>query len=122
MGPEENYCDLKGHAMIGLYESKAEDEYVNYVMPQEHGNHIGTKYLNFENGLDISSDSEFEFKVSEYSTEAVQKARHTDELEKDDFINVRIDYKMSGSGSKVAKLLEKYQVNDKEFTFRFSIK
>ena len=108
--------------MIGLYESRAEDEYVNYVMPQEHGNHIGTKYLNFENGLNIYSDSEFEFKVSEYSLEAVQKARHTDELEKDDFINVRIDYKMSGSGSKAVNLLRKYQVNDKEFTFRFSMK
>jgi len=122
MGPEENYCDLKWHAMMGLYESTVEYEYVNYVMPQEHGNHTGTKYLIFDDGLDFYADSEFEFKVSEYTTENIQMARHTDELSKDDCINVRIDYKMSGSGSKAVNLLRKYQVNDKEFTFRFSIK
>ena len=124
MGPTENYCDMKNHASMGLYESNAQAEYVNYVMPQEHGNHTGTKYLQIENGLTFIADTEFEFRVSEYDTMAVEMAMHTDELKKDDYVNVRIDYKMSGVGSNSCgpDVLPKYQLNEKEINFKFSIK
>lgn len=124
MGPVENYSDMNSHAAVGLYESNAEAEYVNYVMPQEHGNHMGTKYLVMKQGLEFVADTEFEFRVSEYDTMAVEMAMHTDELKKDDCINVRIDYKMSGLGSNSCgpDVFEKYQVNDKKFNFKFLIK
>ena len=48
MGPEENYRDMCTHATMGLYESDAKKEYVNYVKPQEHGNHMGTKVSLYE--------------------------------------------------------------------------
>jgi len=124
MGPLENYSDMKNHATMGLYESNAAEEYVNYVMPQEHGNHTGTKYLEIAKGLTFTADTEFEFRVSEYDTMDIEMAMHTDELKKDDYINVRIDYKMSGVGSNSCgpDVLEKYQLNEKNFEFKFSIK
>lgn len=124
MGPEENYCDMCHHAAMGLYESTAEGEYVNYVMPQDHGNHIGTKYLEFENGMSISTDSEFTFNVSEYDSMSLTYAMHPGELKKNGFVNLRIDYKASGTGSHSCgpELLEKYRMNDSEFEFKFSIK
>lgn len=124
MGPEENYRDMNCHAMMGRYESCAADEYVNYVMPQEHGNHTRTKYLAFENGLTFTAGTEFEFSVSEYDKMAIQAAAHTDELSKNGFTNVRIDYKMSGVGSQSCgpKLTEKYRFDDKNIKFKFSIK
>ena len=45
MGERESYVDMCHNSKIGLYSSNAKSEYVNYVMPQEHGNHIKTKYL-----------------------------------------------------------------------------
>ena len=124
MGPAENYSDMKSHAAMGLYESCAADEYVNYVMPQEHGNHTGTKYLEIAEGLTFVADTEFEFRVSEYDTMDLEMAMHTDELKKDDFINVRIDYKMSGLGSNSCgpDVEEKYRLSEKKISFKFSIK
>jgi len=48
-GPFENYCDMCHHALVGMYESNTEKEYVNYVMPQEHGNHTQVKMLQIGN-------------------------------------------------------------------------
>ena len=45
MGPYESYCDMNHASMVDWYESNADKEYVNYIVPQEHGNHIKTKRL-----------------------------------------------------------------------------
>ena len=60
MGDSECYCDMNCHAKIGMYESSAENEYVNYVMPQEHGNHIRKKMLKLNSGLRFATEDEFE--------------------------------------------------------------
>lgn len=124
MGPLENYRDMKNHVAMGLYESDAAKEYVNYVMPQEHGNHSGAKMLSIDNGLTFTSDSEFEFRVSEYDTMAIEAAMHTDELKKDEFINVRIDYKMSGLGTASCgpDVWEEHRLSEKDIKFNFCIK
>lgn len=124
MGEGENYCDMHHHARMGMYESSAENEYVNYVMPQEHGNHTRAKLLKMGSGLTFFTDGEFEFNVSQYTKEALTDAMHTDELYKNGFTNIRIDYKVSGigSGSCGPQLLEKYQLNEKEVHFKFYIK
>ena len=92
-------------------------------MPQEHGNHFNTKCLETENGLCFTADGSFEINVSEYTSEALTKAMHTDELEKADNIIVRIDYKNAGIGSNSCgpKLLEKYRLSDKDIDFNFRI-
>ncbi|MCD8305022.1 MAG: DUF4981 domain-containing protein [Prevotellaceae bacterium] len=43
-GPVENYTDRKTSQRIGLYTSKAADEYYPYVRPQESGNHTDVRY------------------------------------------------------------------------------
>jgi beta-galactosidase len=81
-----------------MYESTADQEYVNYVRPQEHGNHNGVKMLQIGN-LEFLSDTGMEINVSNYSTDAIYKAEHTDELKKDGNIHLRVDYKVAGIGS-----------------------
>ncbi len=44
-GPEENYIDRKAGTLVGLYESSAEEQYYNYVRPQENGHHCDTRWL-----------------------------------------------------------------------------
>ena len=122
-GPHESYCDLHNGSKISLYESNTEKEYVPYVRPQEHGNHYGTKMLKIGNML-FESQKGFEFSVSDYSTDVLFKAEHTNELKKDDFVHLRVDYKVSGIGSNSCGpvLNEKYRLKEKEFEFSFSIK
>lgn len=124
MGPYESYCDMHHHAAYGLYKSSAQKEYVPYINPQEHGNHYGAKYLKMSNGLTFVSDMPFEFNVSEYTSDALTQASHTDELIKSKNIIVRIDYKNSGIGSNSCgpELIEKYRLNDKTIDFTFVIK
>ncbi len=123
MGPYETYCDMQRYAKLGSYESDAKSEYVPYIMPQEHGNHFDVRYLEFENGLCFIPDKSFEINVSEYTTEDLFKATHTDELKKSGNINLRIDYKNSGigSGSCGPELDKKYRLSDKSIDFSFRI-
>lgn len=123
-GDGENYCDMKSHTAVGYFRSNAEKEYVNYIRPQEHGNHTETRYIKFKNGITFSSDNDFEFKVSEYSSKALTDAEHINELIKNGKTNVRIDYKVSGIGSHSCgpALAEKYRLNDdNSFEFKFTI-
>ena len=115
-GDGENYIDMRHHAKIGFYESDADSEYVEYVMPQEHGNHIQTKLLEILNGLKFESDTGFEFNVSHYSARGLMEAKHTDEVKKEDATIVRIDYKNSGVGSASTgpELMLKYRLSEKK--------
>ena len=124
MGPYENYCDMHHASMVDWYESNADGEYVNYIMPQEHGNHIKTKVLAIKNGLCFEAAEGMEFNVSHYTAEMLMKAGHQDELTKSDSTNIRIDYKNSGIGSNSCgpALLEKYRLLEKEIHFEFFIK
>ncbi len=123
MGPYESYSDMKNGSMVDFYESSAEDEYVNYIMPQEHGNHTDTKVLNIKNGLSFEAEN-MEINVSNYDFYALHKAAHQDELKKTDWVNVRIDYKDSGIGSNSCGpfLREKYRLAEKDIEFKFNIK
>lgn len=123
-GPYENYCDMHHASLVDWYESNADREYVNYIMPQEHGNHTKTKVLRIKDGLCFEAVDEMEINVSRYSAKALMDAKHQDELKKDEYITVRIDYKNSGVGSNSCgpELLEKYRLSEKYITFSFYIK
>ena len=124
MGEMENYCDMCRHTKIGKYSSSAEKEYVEYIMPQEHGNHTKTKTLSMDCGIEFIGDEEFEFNVSQYTSEALTKASHINEIITNHKTNVRIDYKVSGTGSNSCgpHLMEKYRLNKGSFRFSFYIK
>lgn len=122
-GPFESYADMHGSSKMGMYESTAEQEYVDYIMPQEHGNHFNTKYLRL-GAYEFTSKQGFECNVSQYSSEELTAKQHNFELVSDGLTHVRIDYKVSGIGSNSCgpQLAERYRMNDKEVSFSFSIK
>ena len=119
-GPYESYRDMHHASYIGRFESTAQKEYVNYIMPQEHGNH--TAVCELEIGDLIFKSDNMEINLSEYTSKALTKAMHIDELKKDGFMHLRIDYKVSGigSGSCGPALNEKYRLSEKEFEFAYS--
>lgn len=121
-GPLESYCDMRHGSRVGMYESSAEKEYVPYVRPQEHGNHVDVRLLQIGN-MQFESDTPFEINVSAYSTDTLDKANHTDELYIDGKTHVRIDYKVSGLGSnsRGPELADQYRLNEKELSFFFEI-
>jgi beta-galactosidase len=123
-GPGETYVDMHHYAALGMWSSTASREYVPYVMPQEHGNHYGVRYLQLSNGLTFEAAQPFECNVSQYSTEELFRAEHKAELRKDGKTHIRVDYKGSGigSGSCGPQLMEQYQLGEEEFRFEFLMK
>lgn len=121
-GPSESYIDMHHGSKMGFYESSAEKEYVPYIKPQEHGSHYNVKFLGIGDYGFISKDG-FSCNVSEYSTKELTSKMHYFELEKDEYTNIRIDYKVSGIGSASCgpALREKYQMNDQKMKFEFTI-
>lgn len=123
MGPGECYADMRRNALYGMYESDSKKEYVNYIRPQEHGNHFGVKMLEIGK-LKFVSDSGFEMRVSDYTDDMINRATHTNELVPNGSTNVRIDYKVSGigSGSCGPLTIEKYRLSEKHIEFKFEIR
>ena len=122
MGPYENYCDMYHGSKIGLFKSTSKNEYVDFIRPQEHGNHTNTKCLKIGSLL-FKTDDKFEFSVSDFSIPEIEEANHTDELVSDGNIHLRIDFKNSGLGSNSCgpKLAEKYRFYEKAISFKYSI-
>ena len=126
--PMENYIDMRSHTKVGYYKSTVKDQYVPYPKPQEHGNHTCTSYVSVADrhhlALTFSSDNEFEFNASHYSSEQLTYATHTNDIGDKNKTIVRIDYKVSGIGSNSCgpELLPKYQLNEKKIHYSFNVK
>ena len=62
-GPEENYIDRYKGTIVGLYETTAEDMYVEYSRPQENGHRTDTRWMAATdaegNGLMIKGGGQF---------------------------------------------------------------
>jgi beta-galactosidase len=122
-GPGETYCDLSRYAAYGIWKSTASREYVPYIRPQEHGNHTDSRWLRIGK-LEFAAEDQFEINVSQYGTDTLTAANHTDELVADGNTHVRIDYKVSGLGSNSCgpSLEKQYRLDEKEISFRFFIR
>ena len=118
MGPMECYCDSCHHGKIAFFSSYASDEYVPYVNPQEHGNHIRVKTLTLDKKLTVTGD-DFDFNASVYPAHMLYRAKHTDELHLTGKTYLRLDYKNSGLGSASCgtELDEKYRLQEKQIHF-----
>jgi beta-galactosidase len=85
-GPFENYADRKTAADLGLHEGTVAGEYVDYVMPQEHGHHTDTRWLELTTDgknpalLAVEAATSLEFNVTHFSAEDLFAAKHTTDL------------------------------------------
>ena len=101
MGEHENYIDMCHHAKMGYYKSTVSEQYVPYVMPQEHGNHTNTKLLKVYNstGHGLEFEGNFEFNASHFTSYDLTNAMHTNKLKPRKETILRVDYKVGGVGS-----------------------
>lgn len=123
MGPLECYCDSCHHGRVDYHTSSAKEEFIPYIKPQEHGNHIFARELNVDESLLFTADH-FEFQVLPYKATDLMKAGHIQELPHRDTSYVRIDWKNSGLGSASCgpDLATKYRLQEKDIRFRFTLK
>ncbi len=106
-GPYENYIDRNTGALVGLYTSKAADQYFPYSRPQENGNKTDVRWVQLTNskgnGLKATGKPTLGTSAMPYAREdfdpGEQKAqRHTNDVKSRDFIEWHIDLKQMGVG------------------------
>lgn len=103
LGPVVNLPDFKEHALTGVYESKTEDMYENYIMPQESGTRCSTLFAEVtdDNGLGLRFEAlnkPFIFSANPFTPWQCAKAMHRDDLRYNTTC-VNIDGEIMGAGS-----------------------
>ncbi len=127
-GPGESYVDSKLANRFGIYACHVDDLYVPYVYPQEHGNRTDVYWVSLTNqrgmGLFAEADIPLNFSAHRFSTEDLERARHTDELFLRDEVYLNLDYRQNGlgSGSCGPKVLPQYELRPHVFRFTIRLK
>lgn len=127
MGPGENYADSKEAAQMGLYANTVDGLFINYVIPQENGNHMGCKWVSMTNdrgmGLLASTEGDFNFSASWYEDKDLDDAKHTCDLVKRDYIVFNVDYKQNALGTNSCGQwqLDKYRAKFEDFKLSFRL-
>jgi beta-galactosidase len=85
-GPDENYVDRRAGTVTEVFETTVSDEYVDYVMPQEHGHHTEVRWLELAPTrgklppVRIEGSPCLEFNASHFTAEDLYAAKHTTDL------------------------------------------
>lgn len=115
-GPGESYSDSKQANLTGVFEKTVDGLFTNYVHPQENGNRTDTHWASLVNryGLGlmaVATSTTFNFGASYYEVTDLEKAKHTIDLQKRDYIVLHLDEKQNGLGSNSCcqSQMEKYQ-------------
>ncbi|MFD0705385.1 glycoside hydrolase family 2 TIM barrel-domain containing protein [Alloscardovia venturai] len=89
LGPDETYRDRNNGAKLGMWEKTIFDDVQPYLVPQETGNHEGTRFVEITNqyghGMRISAHGgdashAFAFSALPYSSTMLEEATHQEEL------------------------------------------
>lgn len=125
-GPFENYWDRKRAAMVDLYESAVIDQYVPYILPQEHGNHTDVRWLSLEEpgkgGLIVkAARGPLEFSASHYTADDLYAATHTYDLKPRAEVILNLDLHQRGLGTASCgpDTLEQYKIKPGKYTWSY---
>lgn len=102
-GPKESYTDREEGARLGIYHSTPAENMSDYLVPQECGNHTGTRWLTVsgKDGHKIrfaAVNSPFDMNVLPYTAEELESALHKEELPLPQYTVVSILGKQRGVG------------------------
>ncbi|TQS74276.1 beta-galactosidase subunit alpha [Ornithinibacillus gellani] len=128
-GPGESYSDSKQANLFGVYEKTVDELFTPYVHPQENGNRTDTHWARLVNqhgtGLMASAVGKdtFDFSAGFYEIADLEKAKHTVDLQKRDYIVLHLDHKQNGLGSNSCgqDQLEKYRCKFEAFTLEMKL-
>ncbi len=129
LGEYENLNDFKAQSIIGKYDAMVSDLNVDYIRPQENGNHGECRYVSFKNdegkGIMIHCRKDFfSFSAHNYSNKTLRKAKHLEDIKDDSLVCLNIDGFMRGTGTNSCgpNTLKEYRIEFKnELYFSFYI-
>lgn len=101
-GPHESYADRHAGVRFGRFASTVTDRYVNYAVPQEHGNITDLRRLTLTGdhaAVTFTPDAPCEGSASRFTPADLFAARHATDLQPRDTVQVNLDVGHRGLGT-----------------------
>ena len=127
LGPHETYPDRQVGARFGRWASTVTDQYVPYLLPQEHGAHQGVRRFTLTDaegrGFAVSAEEPFSFSASHFSAEDLGTAATTADLHPRAEVVVHLDVGMRGLGTGACgpDTLPEYRVGGGTYRWRWTL-
>jgi beta-galactosidase len=102
-GPWESYPDRLASTVVGRFESTVADQYVPYILPQEHGHRSDVRRLAITDprgfGLEVLGQPVIGFNASHFTAADLYAAGHTYDLEPRPEVILSLDHGQRGLGT-----------------------
>ncbi len=125
-GPHESYIDRDVSAFYGIWDQSVTEQFVPYILPQECGNHCGTRWMEIGDGertIRIEGDREFEFSALHHSAADLYSSRHVTDLpeRKETWLTLDLAQRGLGTGSCGPQTRPEYELAPGVYRFSFSM-
>jgi beta-galactosidase len=126
-GPRETYVDRDRAAWVGRFAGTVTGQYVDYVLPQEHGNKTGLRWMELaspETAVRFAVAGVCEGSATRFAPEDLFAARHTTDLVPRDEVRVNLDVRQRGLGTASCgpDTLERYRIGAGVYELDFEIR
>jgi beta-galactosidase len=128
-GPHESYWDRKAGARVGVYSGTVDEQFVDYSEPQENGNKTDVRWVSLTNaegvGLLVVGEPLIAFSAHHYTTEDLETAKHSFEMEYRQDITFNIDMGQTGVGGDTswgARTHDEYTLWPEPMSYSFRIR
>ncbi|GAA1591569.1 glycoside hydrolase family 2 TIM barrel-domain containing protein [Kribbella sancticallisti] len=98
-GPSEAYVDTRAAAAVGKYSATVDELQTPYVRPQENGHHLDTRWAVVGPLRIEATPTLFGLTVRNWTTSALESAKHAPDLVATDTTYVTVDLAQAGIGS-----------------------
>jgi beta-galactosidase len=127
-GPVESYPDRRRGAYLGRFTQTVAEQYVPYVMPQEHGGHADTRWGVVHRGdgwgLLVTAAEPFQWNVSRFTPEQLTAATHAEELAPSGGVTMHLDARHRGLGTLSCgpDTLPEYRIGPGRYRFTWAMR
>jgi beta-galactosidase len=127
-GPWETYSDRRASAVVGRWRSTVTDQYVPYILPQEHGQHVDVRRLALTDrrgrGIEVLGLPTIGFGASHFTPDDLYRARHTSDLRPRAEVFLSLDHAQRGLGTASCgpDTAERYRLLEPAYRFAYVIR
>ena len=126
-GPLDNYIDRHRAAAVGRWSGTVSGQYVPYVVPQEHGNKTGLRWMELTGevaAVRFTPSEPCEGSATRFTPDDLFRARHTTDLTARAEVIVNLDVRQRGlgTGSCGPDTLKRYRVGAGDHALDFEIR
>jgi beta-galactosidase len=127
-GPWESYPDRLASTVVARFRSTVSDQYVPYILPQEHGHRSDARWLSLTDeagsGLVVEGRPTIGFTASHFTTGDLYGALHTSDLEPRHEVMLSLDHAQRGLGTASCgpDTAQQYQLNAPVYRFAYVLR